>query len=453
MSIAEHQELFGLWSAFHAGCLRVPVVRKTTRALHAVLPGGLLYRVFWLPLLLVYLLVASSKAVRTFGPGAQRLTGVPLREQLAVVLRTCFRFPGLLPVEYYRQKFYLPKYAGQIAGSGHNFDVRMISHLVCGKSFADLERDAALAHDKLTFHRLLGENGIAAAPILAVFRRGRAQWLDSKGVIPEGDLFLKPGHEDAGRGARRIFYEPASRGYSIEKPAAAMHRADPLEAFAQTRLTGDELVGLLCRSSDEVDWILMPRLRNHPHLVELAGDATLATLRIATIRDRQGRFSLFFASWRVALTDSAVDNAAQGGMECFLDPVTGRLNAGYLSRDDSFLAVHPVTGATIKGTALPWLGEAVDMCIQVHRLLTQGDRSYMFLIGFDVALTAAGPVLIEANYPGDVSGPHVRPAPLWRDPDFVRCADSFLEPLRGFRTHFHPDLWHRDRSRMALHGS
>ena len=81
----------------------------------------------------------------------------------------------------------------------------------------------------------------------------------------------------------------------------------PLAGVGQVRLTGDDLIRLLCRSSERVEWILMPRLRNHPRLAELAGDATLATLRIATIRDRQGQFSVFFASWRVALTDSAVD--------------------------------------------------------------------------------------------------------------------------------------------------
>ena len=190
----------------------------------------------------------------------------------------------------------------------------------------------------------------------------------------------------------------------------------------------------------------MPRLRNHPRLAELAGDATLATLRITTIRDRQGQFSVFFATWRVALTDSAVDNVSRGGMECNLDPVTGRLGAGYLFEDDSFLAVHPVTRAPIKGAVLPCVAEAVELCIRAHRLLTEGDRNHLFLIGFDVAITASGPVFIEANWPGDFSGPQVRPAPLWHDPDFLRCADTYLGPLRGQRTHFHPDLWSRDKN-------
>ena len=95
---------------------------------------------------------------------------------------------------------------------------------------------------------------------------------------------------------------------------------------------------------------------------------------------------------------------------------------------------------------LYWLTGSIGVCLGYHRLLTHGDRNYLFLIGFDVAVTVSGPVLIEANWPGDLSGPHICPVPLWRDPDFVRCADSFLTPLKGQRTHFHPDIWSRNKN-------
>ncbi|MCP4408712.1 MAG: hypothetical protein GY807_13285 [Gammaproteobacteria bacterium] len=196
-------------------------------------------------------------------------------------------------MEFYKQKFSLPKYAGRIEGAGHNFDVRAISHLVSGKTITDVEHDAALVHDKMKFFRFLGENGLPGGSILALFRRGNAEWLVSDETIPQDDLFIKSAHDDGGRGARRIFYDPVSRGYSIERPGAPMFRKDPLAEIGKVRLTGGDLIRLLCRSSERVEWILMPRLRNHPRLAELAGDTTLATLRIATNRDRQGRFSVF----------------------------------------------------------------------------------------------------------------------------------------------------------------
>ncbi len=361
----------------------------------------------------------------------------------------CFQFPGLLPTEFYKQGFYLSKYAGRIAGAGHSFDVRAISQLASGKLVADVERDMASVHDKMTFSRFLDQHGLPAGQILALFREGSAQWLVSDKVVPKGDLFVKPAHEDAGRGARRVFYDSVAETYSIERPPAPMIGEDALLKFAEVRLSGDELVRLLGRSSASGDWILMPRLRNHPRVAELAGDATLATLRITTIRDRQGRCSVFSVYLRVALSDSAVDNVSQGGVECRVDPMSGLVSAGYLAEQDSLISVHPVTHAPIEGAVLPDIPEAVDLCIRTHRLLTEGTRDYLFLIGFDVALTPTGPVFIEANMPGDLTGPYVAPVPLWRDPEFVRRADSYLQPLRGQRTHFHPDLWSRDQARLA----
>ncbi|MBX9607230.1 MAG: hypothetical protein K2Y51_13480 [Gammaproteobacteria bacterium] len=440
MDVAAHHDRFQLWSVLHIACVRFPAARKTALVLHRLLPDKLVYRVCWIPALLLYMLVAAPRAVRKFGPGARRLSELPLRQQKRILMRTCFRFPGLLPAEFYKQGFHLPKYATRIAGAGHSFDLRAISYLVSGKSVAGIERDMAFVHDKTSFSRFLEQQGLPAGPLLALFSRGSVEWRVSDKAIPKVDLFIKPAHEDAGRGARRIFFDPVAETYSIERPPAPMTGEDGLLAFAQVPLCSDELVRRLCRASERGDWILMPRLHNHPRVAALVGDTTLATLRITTIRDRQGHVAIFSIYWRVAISDSAVDNVSQGGFECQTDPSTGRVSAGYLAEQDCLLSVHPVTHAPIEGVVLPDIPEAVDLCIRAHRLLTEGARDYLFLIGFDVALTVTGPVFIEANMPGDLTGPYVAPIPLWRDPEFLRHVDSYLAPLRGRRTHFHPDL-------------
>jgi hypothetical protein len=55
--------------------------------------------------------------------------------------------------------------------------------------------------------------------------------------------------------------------------------------------------------------------------------------------------------------------------------------------------VHPVTGARVKGFRLPDWHRALDLTLRAHRVF------YDFpSIGWDVALTPEGPVLVEANY-------------------------------------------------------
>jgi hypothetical protein len=55
-------------------------------------------------------------------------------------------------------------------------------------------------------------------------------------------------------------------------------------------------------------------------------------------------------------------------------------------------AVHPVTGGRIEGRILPYWAEAQRLVTQAHARL--GDR---VVIGWDVAILADGPTIVEAN--------------------------------------------------------
>jgi hypothetical protein len=57
------------------------------------------------------------------------------------------------------------------------------------------------------------------------------------------------------------------------------------------------------------------------------------------------------------------------------------------------VTAHPDTGARIEGTLLPWWEESLTLALRAHR----GMRS-IACVGWDVALTAGGPVLVEANW-------------------------------------------------------
>jgi hypothetical protein len=62
-----------------------------------------------------------------------------------------------------------------------------------------------------------------------------------------------------------------------------------------------------------------------------------------------------------------------------------------------WLDAHPDTGAAITGRVLPLWDEVLALAAQAHRAFA--DRT---VIGWDIAITADGPVLIEGN-----SGPDV----------------------------------------------
>jgi hypothetical protein len=97
---------------------------------------------------------------------------------------------------------------------------------------------------------------------------------------------------------------------------------------------------------------------------------------------------------------AAADNFAAGGIACPVDLATGCLGAAVrkklrLAHFD--IHQHPDTGAQIAGRTLPCWREAVDLALVAHTQFSEFPS-----IGWDIAITTNGPVLVEGNYNWDV---------------------------------------------------
>jgi hypothetical protein len=141
--------------------------------------------------------------------------------------------------------------------------------------------------------------------------------------------------------------------------------------------------------------VLQPRLVNHPDLADVNLGA-LSTLRMVTALDEQERPELIGAVLRMpSRADSPVDNFHAGGIAAPVDVATGRLGAASdmgLKPTTRWHDVHPVTGGRIDGRALPYWPEAQVLVVEAHAKL--GER---VVIGWDVAILADGPMIVEAN--------------------------------------------------------
>jgi hypothetical protein len=136
------------------------------------------------------------------------------------------------------------------------------------------------------------------------------------------------------------------------------------------------------------DCIVQPCLQNHATLEPLTNGA-LACLRIVTGIDSSGRTEFIFAM--LGLPFGAY-NSSMGGILCRLAPETGTItHAGHFSNPD--IADHPDSGATLVGFTLPYWRESTDLVRQAHKIAFQ---RFAFL-GWDVAITDDGPVLLETN--------------------------------------------------------
>jgi hypothetical protein len=235
--------------------------------------------------------------------------------------------------------------------------------------------------DKRLSDQHFQEHELATIPILAEFDNGEVKWRNRTGssVLPVHDLFSKPAGANQGRGAHR--WKTCSNERYLAEDGSVV--------------TPAELIGRLKRQSVRKVILLQPRVLNHARLRLLSGD-TLVSLRIITMRRPREEATYLMGSISLPVGDVTGSNTQFGSLRAPVAEATGRLGAAYdqtnISRVTEPITDHPITGKRIQGFELPLWKETVDLAIRAHETLPD-----IALIGWDIAVTPDGPVIIEGN--------------------------------------------------------
>ena len=239
---------------------------------------------------------------------------------------------------------------------------------------------ASSLNDKWEFEKRCIEGGLPTIQTLALVSDGRLLGADS---FPPTDLFVKPLSGKGGRGAER--WQWAGGGY--------------LSSFGR-ELTGARLIDHLRARSHRCALLVQPCVRNHASLADL-NCGTLATIRLLTCLNRRGEPEVIGAALRMAVDPSSVvDNLHQGGIAAAIDPASGLLGpASNLGKDPrlGWLDRHPTTGARIEGRALEWWPLVRALGLRAQRVFS--DRLF---VGWDLAMTEDGPIVVEGNSSPDL---------------------------------------------------
>jgi hypothetical protein len=196
--------------------------------------------------------------------------------------------------------------------------------------------------------------------------------------LPPCDLFIKTLRGSGGTGAQAWLYTPDD-SYRSLFDGESVNRGDLLERIRQ----GDE------------DVIIQRRLVNHDSLRDLSNGA-LITLRVMTLLNEAGTHEATHAGLRMAIgANRLVDNSHAGGIIAAVEMQSGRLGPATdigLRPDIGWRTHHPDTGAPIEGRVLPFWPETVALACRAHAAF-----SPRVIVGWDIAITSGGPVLIEGN--------------------------------------------------------
>jgi hypothetical protein len=340
-------------------------------------------RLAFYPGLRAALMVATSLGlVAAVGPTVRRDAGRSLTGQLIDLLVLGLRH-GFDPLAYYFQELFRPGRRAEAAAyltrnETKNGLLQVLNALQPSPDGGNEMKDKAL------FAARCQRAGLPVPTTLLSCDDQGVHGQVASGAF-DRDLFLKPRH---GRGAR---------GVSVFERTGPMHYRAPDGGSIDL----DALVAHAEALGRCTPLIVQPRLRNHPELADLA-DRSLVTVRVLTCLDAFGRpvathgflriLSKLEPGWR-RHDEYGVPIALASGR-------LGPMRSDRLARCAVRYSHHPVTGRAVEGRVLGTWPALQALAVAAHRAF-----AHRILVGWDIASTPDGPVLLEGNINLDVMFP------------------------------------------------
>ena len=141
-------------------------------------------------------------------------------------------------------------------------------------------------------------------------------------------------------------------------------------------------------------------ITQHPEMQKLSLHS-VNTIRVVTIRTddpshgiETNKVHFVYAGVRMGQGDSVVDNLHCGGMIAVLDLDTGVVATDAVNFANDVFEKHPDTGVVIRGFKVPYVQE-------MKAMIEEAGKNINGYLGWDIAITENGPIVIEVNtHPG-----------------------------------------------------
>jgi Sugar-transfer associated ATP-grasp len=252
--------------------------------------------------------------------------------------------------------------------------------------------------NKLIFNRVFGGRGLPLAQVFGVYDPRLGHTIEGQSLRNAGDLrrWLQQAPDD-GFVFKALW---GVEGYQVlVLGCRAADDRGTFQTLSGERYDADRLVGFALETKDlERKGVLDPqaylieeRVRPHPALAELVGP-TLCCVRVVTFIGTNGAPGILGAVYKIQPKPLGVDHLSHGAIGSWVDPETGTLAQGRTRHELGYTSVIPGTDKTFVGFKLPHWTEVRDVALKAARVFPWA-RS----IGWDIAISDRGPVLIEGN--------------------------------------------------------
>ena len=360
-------------------------------------------------------LVLAVKMTRRHGARVRRKTGVGLSRQFFEQYYLAMRY-FIAPRAYYFYGFYDKDNRKRAPLYIQDYERVPLDKLTNGMA------DCMTLFDKRRFFAVCKRSGLPAIPIVAEFENGKLKhWgegIDNR--LPDTDLFAKPALGKCANGAMLYTYEPSG-----------LYRCSD-----GTLKNGEKLLENMAETSRVHPYILQKRYSNHPDIAALSPGA-LCTFRVVTCRLPDGRCEDIIAIFKMPTGNCFADNFAIGGIAISIDKKSGLLGTAITKDLDAERTdTHPDTGRKIAGFRIPHWEQVIPLCLRAHAAFS--DFAY---VGWDVAVTKDGPMLVEGNTEWGVEGLQRGSGGPLGETRFAESLMLHVNHLRCFRSLLDRDFW------------
>ncbi len=253
-----------------------------------------------------------------------------------------------------------------------------------------LRAQHGLVADKLLTGLVLSGAGFPVPPVLAAYlpqpgpRPPGLRVLDTPAALADWLLTEAP---------YPVFGKPIDGSLALGSAGIVGAEGRDLRLADGRRVPAAALVDEVARNF-HAGWLIQPHLVLHPEVSVLAGTA-VSFLRVCTLREPGGVTTLYTV-FRLPAAGVMIDATTTKGPNglALVESETGAiLRAQSMWRlSTSALEVSTATGEALAGRRLPFVPEACRLCEAAHALFPAHG-----VLGWDVALTLEGPVLVEVN--------------------------------------------------------
>ncbi len=252
--------------------------------------------------------------------------------------------------------------------------------------------------NKLVFKRFFGSLGLPVAQLYGVYDPVLGQTADGRSLRNASELrdwlrqsqieslVLKPVMGAEGFQVLVLVGRAADSPDSFVTLSGDQYDAERIAEFTGNTASLEKL-GV----ADRETYLLEERIRPHPELVALVGP-TLCCVRVVTVVDLDGEASILGAVYKLQPKPVGVDHLSHGAVGSWVDLDSGTLSPGRSRYDFRYHNVIPGTDRSFVEFKLPCWHDIKSVALRAAAAFPWA-RS----IGWDIAISDRGPVLIEGN--------------------------------------------------------